>query len=140
MQNSPSSRQPEGAPVSPPKDTRQRRAIMKTVLETDRPLAPKEILTLAQGHCPRIGLATVYRTLRSLTAEGWLAVVEVPSEPARFERAGKAHHHHFHCRVCGRLFEVEHCDSRIRDLAPPDFIVEGHELVFRGLCDVCGRT
>lgn len=138
--NPPATQRRPGAPIAVTKDTRQRRAIRRTVQETDRPLTPREILVLAQAHCPRIGLATIYRTLRGLTEEGWLAVVELPKQPTRFERAGKAHHHHFHCRACGQLFEVERCDARIRELAPPDFTVEGHDLVFRGLCDSCGRS
>ena len=35
--------------------------------------------------------------------------VYLPGEPARYEPAGKGHHHHFRCRGCDRLFEVTGC-------------------------------
>lgn len=94
----------------------------------------------SQADCPGLGIATVYRTLKSLVEEGWLARVELPGMPDRFERAGKHHHHHFHCRECGGVFEVPDCLEDIRLLPPPGFLVEDHEVVFYGLCPGCARA
>ena len=33
--------------------------------------------------------------------------VEIPGQMPRYERADKGHHHHFVCRVCGGVFELE---------------------------------
>ena len=48
------------------RSTRQRRAIRRVLLETRRPLSPREILELARKQVPSLGLATVYRILRAL--------------------------------------------------------------------------
>lgn len=119
------------------RDTRQRRAIRTALEESGRPLSTQEVLQLARQSSPSLGTATVYRTLKSLVEEGWLAVVDVPGEAPRYERAGKDHHHHFHCRGCGRLFELEGCPDGLRHLTPLGFSLEAHEVVLYGRCTVC---
>jgi Fur family ferric uptake transcriptional regulator len=119
------------------RSTRQKRAIRRALMETERPLTPQEILAEAQAHCPGLGIATVYRAVRSWADEGWLSPVELPGQPDRFELSGKRHHHHFHCRSCGLVFEVEKCDSRVAGFAPPDFEVDAHEIVLYGRCASC---
>ena len=78
---------------------------------------------------PSLGIATVYRTINSLSAEGWI--------PARYERCGKPHHHHFICRGCGLAFDVAACPEDVERLAPPGFAVDAHELVLYGRCPGC---
>jgi Fur family transcriptional regulator, ferric uptake regulator len=119
------------------RDTRQRRAIRKAFREAGHPLSPQELLELAQEHVESLGIATVYRNLRSLQEEGWLEAVELPGEPARYEVAGKGHHHHFHCRDCDRVYEVEGCPGNLKDVTPKGFKLERHEFVLYGLCDAC---
>ena len=119
------------------RNTRQRELIRDTIEQAGRPLSPAEIHHLAHRRLPGLGIATIYRNLRLLTAEGWLTPVELPGEPARYERAGKDHHHHFHCRRCRRLFELEGCALRRRLAVPPGFRAESHELILHGLCARC---
>lgn len=117
--------------------TRQRDAIRLVLAEADRPLSPQEVLEAAQGHCPGLGLATVYRALADFVGDGALSVVELPGVPARYEVAGKHHHHHFICRRCARVFETGECTEHIRVAPPPGFVVEDHEVILRGLCGDC---
>lgn len=119
------------------RDTQQRRAIRAVLRDAGRPLSPQEILDLARGSSPGLGTATVYRTLKGLLEEGWLAAVEVPGEPPRYELAGKGHHHHFHCRRCGRLYELEGCPEDLARLTPSGFSLEAHEIVLYGRCLGC---
>ncbi len=121
------------------RDTLQRRAIRKAFLEADRPLSPQEVLESARAEAPRLGIATVYRTIKHLREAGWLTVVELPGEPPRYEVAGKHHHHHFHCRACGRVYELEGCPVNMHQLVPSGFRPEGHELVLYGVCAECDR-
>jgi Fur family ferric uptake transcriptional regulator len=65
--------------------------------------------------------------------------VEIPGQMPRYELADKGHHHHFLCRVCGEVFELEKCLARIKTMAPPRFRVEGHEIILYGSCEVCLR-
>jgi Fur family transcriptional regulator, ferric uptake regulator len=117
--------------------TTQRDAIRGAFAAADRPLGPREVLELAQGELPGLGIATVYRNINRLVAEGWLTPVALPGEPARYEQAGKHHHHHFHCRRCGGVYEVHGCPGSLRRLVPRGFKLESHELVLGGVCARC---
>lgn len=119
--------------------TRQRDIIMRTIEDAARPLAKQEILTLAQREIPGLGIATVYRTVKILCEEGWLEAVDLPNSQVRYERKGKGHHHHFHCRDCDRVFEIDGCPGNLRNLAPRGFQTESHEIVISGLCAGCAK-
>jgi len=41
-----------------------------------------------------IRIATVYRTIKDLLGEGWLAQVDLPGQASRYEVAESAAHHH----------------------------------------------
>lgn len=117
--------------------TTQRQTIRLVLEQADRPLSPQEIFSLAQAEAPQLGLATVYRTLNAFLDEGWLVAVDVPGEAPRYELAGKAHHHHFHCRACGRVYELHGCPGDLHALTPPGFRAEAHHLTISGLCAGC---
>lgn len=119
------------------RNTRQRTAIRQVIEEADRPLTPNEVRDGAEALTPGIGIATVYRALKGLLEEGWLHSVELPGEPARYEREGKAHHHHFHCTRCDRVYEVDGCAGTLPVRVPAGFQLEAHEIVLYGLCAAC---
>jgi Fur family ferric uptake transcriptional regulator len=125
-------------PTRPP-DTLQRRALRAAFERADRPLSPGEVLRAARRGAPRLGLATVYRNLRLLLAEGWLVEVALPGAPNRYEIAGKHHHHHFRCRSCDRVFEVDGCPPDLRALLPRGFRLESHDITLVGRCPDCAR-
>lgn len=117
--------------------TRQRRAIWLALETAGRPLGPHEILQRARTEVPGLGIATVYRNVRDLVKERRLRAVELPGAPDRYEVAGKEHHHHFHCRQCDGVFEVETCTGRFDRITPDGFSLERHELTLYGLCPSC---
>jgi Fur family ferric uptake transcriptional regulator len=121
------------------RDTQQRRAIRSVIDGTGRPMSPREVLRSALPQSPGLGIATVYRTLKSGVDAGWLTAVELPGEPPRYESTGKSHHHHFHCRSCDRVYEIEGCPDDLRSLTPPGFSLEAHEVVLYGRCAECGK-
>ena len=118
-----------------PRNTSQRRAIRKTIEDADRPMDANEILE--EAALDGLGLATVYRTLKLGVEEGWLNTVELPNAPTRYVMAGKKHHHHFECRECNKVFDIEGCPGNLQDLVPDDFILEDHEIILYGRCDKC---
>lgn len=117
--------------------TTQREAIVQVLDGASDPLTPNEILEECNVIRPGIGIATVYRAVKALVEDGWLTTVEIPGEPNRYERADKPHHHHFHCRECGRVFDVEGCPGNIKQLTPKGFTTESHELTLKGVCADC---
>jgi len=119
------------------RNTRQKAAIRDVFAEMDRPLGPQEVLELAGSRIDGLGIATVYRNVKALVEEGWLTPVELPGEPARYEIAGKAHHHHFHCTECKRVFDLPGCPVQVKPKLPTGFVATTHELILYGMCDSC---
>lgn len=119
--------------------TQQSTAIREALEEAGRPLSPQEILEAAQAEVPGLGIATVYRNVRSLVEEGRLHVVELPGSSSRYELADKDHHHHFHCRGCDGVFDIEDCPGSLKDLTPRGFRLETHEIILYGLCAGCAN-
>ncbi len=118
------------------RDTRQKQAIRAAFSEADRPLSPGEALEHAGEAVPGLSIATVYRNITAMVEEGSLVVVDLPGEPARYEVAGKRHHHHFQCRVCNKVFEFAGCKLPKPKL-PRGFRITGHEFFFYGTCNAC---
>ena len=120
------------------RSTNQRRAIRQAIEDAGRPLDANEVLEAADVE--GLGLATVYRTLKLGVEEGWLKAVELPNSPARYEMADLAHHHHFECRACSKVFDIEGCPGNIKPLVPEGFTLEDHEVILYGLCDECSAA
>ncbi|WP_295547212.1 Fur family transcriptional regulator [uncultured Pseudacidovorax sp.] len=120
--------------------TRQRAAIRRVIDESPRPLLPAEILAVAQQEVPALGIATIYRNLKLLLESGAIRTVELPGAVARYESARHAHHHHFQCRRCDRVFDIHACPGDLSGLAPAGFAVEAHELTLYGVCADCGAA
>jgi Fur family ferric uptake transcriptional regulator len=119
------------------RSTRQRDAIRALFTPEGRPLTPKEILDKAAISAPGLSLATVYRTVKALEELDEIVKVELPGEGARYELAGKGHHHHFQCQACNKAFEIHGCPGGLSKLAPEGFLVNRHEITLFGLCDRC---
>lgn len=120
------------------RNTRQRQAIQEAFMASSRPLGPLEVLEAGRRRLRGLGIATVYRTVKSLVAEGWLVEVELPGQPSRYEVAeASAHHHHFLCRKCDRVYDLKGCPGSVKSVTPPRFRVEGHDLVVYGVCAPC---
>lgn len=122
------------------RNTRQRTAIREAIASSARPLLPQEVLDAAQGQVPGLGMATVYRNLKGLLEDGEVQLVQLPGENPRYELAGHAHHHHFQCRQCQRVFDVTACPGNLAALAPPGFTVDDHELTLYGRCGDCSAA
>ncbi|MCC6548267.1 transcriptional repressor [Candidatus Sumerlaeota bacterium] len=117
--------------------TTQRQAIRDAFMAAGRPLGPEEVLKAAKKRGSTLGIATVYRAINALLAEAWLQAVRIPGEPARYELRELPHHHHFHCKRCGKVYDLKSCPGKLEALAPAGFIVQSHELTLTGLCADC---
>lgn len=91
---------------------------------------------------PKIGFATVYRTLKLFRDSGIAAERDFGDGKARYEpvRSETAHHHHMICTSCGEVIEfantqIELCLNQIAKLN--DFKVDDHKLQIYGLCSSC---
>ena len=121
------------------RNTLQRHAIRQALTRADRPLSTREVLGIVRNEVPRLGTATVYRTLKALREEGVLREVGLPGQSSRWEISGKAHHHHFLCDTCDRLLEVNACPEDIGRLLPKGYTLGKHDILLQGQCAECSR-
>ena len=121
------------------RQTKQRDAISGVFEKAKRPLTTDEVLGRAQRKVPSLGIATVYRTLNTLVENAELALVEIPGQAPRYERADLQHHHHFYCTRCDKVFELEGCPGPLTQLTPKGFTVERHDITLYGTCDTCHK-
>lgn len=92
----------------------------------------------------RVGLASVYRALDTLTTLRLVHRVDVGGS-ARYERAdpGGDHHHHAICDRCGRLtpFEDAGLERLVDDLGSRlGYEVTAHDVALRGVCPDCAAA
>ncbi|WP_257620483.1 Fur family transcriptional regulator [Janthinobacterium sp. NKUCC08_JDC] len=122
--------------------TRQKTAIQAAIESAQRPLSAQEILEQASLQVTQLGIATVYRNLKSLVLEEKVHVVTLPGENPRYESntAANHHHHHFQCTTCQRVFDVHDCPGDLKRMAPQGFVVERHELTLYGRCADCNTA
>ena len=91
------------------RSTEQRRVIIETFLRARRHITIDDLLALVKEEDPRIGYATVYRTLKMLTAASVANERRFSDGYTRYELADEdeAHHDHLICLDCGRIMEFE---------------------------------
>jgi len=119
------------------RDTQQKSAIHKALHDAGRPLSPAEVFELARIEVTGLGMATVYRNLKALQLEGQIIPVELPGQTSRWEIARENHHHHFLCRTCDKMFEIQDCPRGLKGLLPSGYTLEQHDILLKGLCDIC---
>ena len=117
--------------------TRQREAIEEVLREAARPLTREEILAFGRAKVPRLGPATVDRTIRDLTANFQLVGVEFPGQPRRYELPAENEHPHFICRACDRVFDLPVAMRLPKVNAPKGFQISGGEVIYSGTCPDC---
>lgn len=124
--------------TNPPRRTRQREAIAEVIRASAGPLTIEQIHERAARQSPNLGMATVYRTVNLMLELEEIRTVILPDGEARYEAADLGHHHHFNCRVCGQVFDLDHCPVKLPDgVLPGGFRVEDHELTLYGSCPDC---
>jgi Fur family ferric uptake transcriptional regulator len=121
--------------------TPQRRAVLKTIMESRNHLTPEAIYQRVQGEYPGIGLTTVYRTLNILSALGLVCEVHAGDHRRSYlVRRPLEHHHHLICLKCNKVVDFTDCD--LADIerklsAGTGFEIKEHLLEFVGVCPDC---
>ena len=123
-----------------PRATRQRAAVSAVLDRLDDFRSAQEIHTELRRAGEDVGLATVYRTLQSLTEAGEVDVLRNDSGEAAYRRCSAHHHHHLVCRQCGRSVEVSGPEVEAwaeRVAAAAGYTEVSHTLEIFGTCDAC---
>ncbi len=125
------------------RSTGQRRLIIDTLFETVEHITIDGLLRQVRAVDPKVGYATVYRTLKMLTESGVVQEHKFGDGHTRYELAdSEAHHDHLICLECGKITEFE--EPAIEDLqdrvaARYGFEVQAHKHELYGRCADCQR-
>jgi Fur family ferric uptake transcriptional regulator len=124
------------------KATSQRDDIARVFLNAGRHISVEELYGEVKKVNPRVGYATVYRTLRLLKECGLAVERHFNDGEARYETAeGEKHaHDHFICERCSRIiefssFEIDALDQRIAKKLGA--VITRHRLELYGICRQC---
>jgi len=123
------------------KFTRQREQIMRVFMESGSHLSVEELYQRVRQRDPRIGYATVYRTLKLMAESGWASSRRFGDRLALFEQQSAGEHHdHLICLLCGKIVEFE--SERIEELQSrvarrQGFRIFNHKLELYGHCPAC---
>jgi Fe2+ or Zn2+ uptake regulation protein len=118
--------------------TRRRLRMIEVLRAARRPLTARELREQLGER--NVDLATVYRTLERFVAASLASRVQLGDGTARYEMAGRSHHHHLVCTKCGAVESLATCQvGPLEDLALREhgFRVARHSLEFFGTCQGC---
>ncbi|MEE3125570.1 MAG: Fur family transcriptional regulator [Actinomycetota bacterium] len=121
--------------------TRQQTLVRELVAELDTLTSAQEIHQLLRSRGESVGLATVYRTLQTLSESAEVDSVRNESGEVLYRQCSTKHHHHLVCRACGRAVELTGpAVERWADKAAAEhgFTDVSHTVEIFGLCPDCG--
>ncbi len=125
------------------RSTDQRRLIVETFFKSPNHVSIEELLAQVRTQDPKVGYATVYRTLKLLTECGVAFERRFGDGLARYELADDASHHdHLICVDCGAIVEFE--EPRIETMQEAVAEEHGYELrshkhELYGVCGDCQK-
>lgn len=119
--------------------TPQRLAILEYLENTREHPSAEDIYNALKERFPSMSFATVYNTLEVLVERGLVKELGIDPSKKRFDSFTHPHHH-FICRKCGKILDVE----RNFDITIPaelsDCEVTNFQVVFEGFCRDCKKT
>ena len=125
------------------RSTDQRRLIVETFFRSPNHVSIEELLAQVRREDPRVGYATVYRTLKLLAECGVANERRFSDGLTRYELADEASHHdHLICLECGDIVEFE--EDRIEALQEEvaerhGFLLRSHKHEMYGVCPKCQK-
>jgi Fur family transcriptional regulator, ferric uptake regulator len=128
------------APEGTRRPTRQRAAVAAALAGTSEFRSAQELHAILRDGGDTVGLATVYRNLQAMAADGEIDMLRTDDGEAVYRACSTGHHHHLVCRVCGRTVEVEGPTVEAwatRVSAEHGFSDVHHTLEIFGTCAAC---
>jgi Fur family transcriptional regulator, ferric uptake regulator len=123
------------------RSTSQRRLVSDVFFHATGHHSIDDVLAMVRAKDPKVGYATVYRTMKLLVECGLANERQFGETVTRFEIALHDHHHdHLICMNCKRIVEfeddgIEHLQEKLAKRHGFSLITHKHELY--GLCSEC---
>lgn len=123
------------------KITSQRRAVLDVFLKSENHVSAEDLYKMVSENEPKIGLATVYRTLALFTQSGLATELDFGDGQKRYEhKYMHSHHDHMICTACGKIIEFHNpLIEKFQEEAASQhgFNITSHKLDIYGICDEC---
>jgi Fur family ferric uptake transcriptional regulator len=120
--------------------TSSRKAVLEVLATTSEHLKVAEVHRRARTIDPRVGLASVYRTMDLLERLRLIKHVHMEHRHRHYASITEEHSHHLVCTGCGLAVEFNDCrlEKLERAIARrTDFEIDGHCMEFFGRCQKC---
>jgi Fe2+ or Zn2+ uptake regulation protein len=109
-------------------------------IEPGSHVTAQEIYLQARERQPRIGFATVHRSLARLSETGQLLKLDIPGAPSAIYEPATASHAHFRCTACGTIADLAFAlpaATRETIAAQHGMHIEDAAVTFTGTCRAC---
>lgn len=123
--------------------TAQRIAVLAAVQELPGHPDVEAIKARAQQITGRLSLQSAYNVLHTLTDAALVRPIHLPGHPARYEIERHDNHHHFACRTCGHIINVDCIIGAAPCLTadlPDTYQIDEAAVTFRGICPECAAA
>jgi Fe2+ or Zn2+ uptake regulation protein len=118
------------------KITPQRLAIMKYLDEhRTHPTADRIYIDLKEKN-PALSKTTVYNSVETLKEHGIIQSLTISGSESRYDFENKMHHH-FLCKKCGTIIDIDIKCPNIRKIIESGHNVEEVHGYFKGICKKC---
>jgi Fur family transcriptional regulator, ferric uptake regulator len=124
--------------------TSQREMILTVFLDHPGHISAEELFQRARERQPKVGFATVYRTLKHLTSCGLARELDFGEGRVKYEpEFNRQHHDHMICTSCGTY--IEFLNPQIEELQEQvskkhGFKITSHRMQLYGVCQKCQKT
>ncbi len=119
----------------------RRSQVLEIFVKCERHVTVNELVKLVLNKYPRIGTATIYRTLKLMGESGIARAVEFEDGTVRYEHDfGHQHHDHLVCLNCGEFVEIRNnCieDEQNRIAKEHGYTLRNHKMILYGTCSKC---
>ena len=126
--------------------TEPRRIIARNLIslgQAGSAFSAEDLLRRLRRTAPRIGRATVYRSIEKLVRMKVLDRIEFADGTHSFRLcSNERHHHHLACTKCHRVVELDFCleSGQIAAIGrQQSFEIDDHSITLFGLCKDCRR-
>ncbi|UCH89670.1 MAG: transcriptional repressor [Thermoplasmata archaeon] len=120
------------------KVTPQRLEILKYLNENHNHPTAFQIFSNLKERNPSFSKTTVYNTLEMLKAHKLIQVLTISESELRYEFDNKLHHH-FLCKKCGKISDIDVQCPFFEKMLDSEYKVEEVHGYFKGICTRCSK-
>ncbi|MFP4661254.1 MAG: Fur family transcriptional regulator [Halanaerobiales bacterium] len=125
------------------RDTKQRQAILKVLVDEERPLTAAVIFSRLEEKFSGLRLSTIYRNLNTFVEKNIVRKMELDfnNKESYFEYIKGEHHHHLICVECNEIVPLD-CPLKEYETelkSETNYTLLDHKIKIYGICPECQR-